>query len=180
MSFPTGSIDVKDHKDGNPALPLVLLEYPMQLGSGTYDLMPGLSYFGDAGAWSWGAQTIETVRLGLNDHGYRVGNEYRVSGWVSYGVTDWFAPSMRLDGRWWDNVHGADPGLAKNPTPEGRPYLRAGRRLDLLFGLNFYEPKGILKGARFVVEGGIPVYQDLTGPQLGTAWMFSLNLSYAF
>ena len=29
-------------------------------------------------------------------------------------------------------------------------------------------------------EGGFPVYQNLDGPQLGTAWMLSAGVSYAF
>ena len=180
FGFPTGSINVRDHDGGDPSRPLVLLEYPMQFGSGTFDLMPGLTYLGDTGRWSWGAQTIETVRFGRNYHGYRFGNQYFVSAWGAYGVTDWFAPSLRLEGNWWEDVQGSDPGLATNPTPEGRPNLRGGRRLDLLFGINVYVPKGPLKGSRLMVEGGIPVYQDLDGPQLGTAWILSVGCSYAF
>ena len=92
LSFPTGSIDAKDHHLGDPSQPKDVLEYFMQHGSGTYDLHPGLTYIGDSGHWSWGAQTIETVRLGRNDHDYRLGNEYHGSGWLSYGITDWLAP----------------------------------------------------------------------------------------
>jgi hypothetical protein len=180
VSFPTGSINVRDHDAGDPARPLVLLEYPMQFGSGTYDLMPGVTYLGDTGRWSWGAQTIETVRFGRNYHGYRLGNQYRVSAWGAYAVNDWFAPSFRLEGNWLEDIQGSDPGLATNHTPEARPDLRGGRRLDVLFGINFYVPKGPLKGSRLMVEGGVPVYQDLDGPQLGTAWMLSVGGSYAF
>ena len=180
LSFPTGSIDVKDHAMGNPAMPAVQLEYPMQLGSGTYDLLPGLTYLGDSGRWSWGAQTIETFRLGRNDAGYTFGDQYRLSGWTAYGVTDWFAPSLRLDGVSRENLTGADARLAANTTPEGRPNLLGGQRLDLLFGVNFYVPKGLLKGNRLMVEGGFPVYQRLEGPQLGVSWMFSLGWNYAF
>ena len=180
LSFPTGSINVTDHEGGDPTRPEALVEYPMQFGSGTYDLMPGLTYLGDVAHWSWGAQTVETIRPGRNYHGYRFGNQYRVSAWGAYGITDWFAPSLHVDGYWWEDVQGSDPGLATNTTPEGRPDLRGGRRVDLLFGLNFYVPKGPLKGGRFMVEGGIPVYQDLDGPQLGTAWVLSVGCSYAF
>jgi hypothetical protein len=180
VGLPTGSINAEDLRMGDPTMPLVLLEYPMQLGSGTYDLMPGLTYLGDAGSWSWGAQTVETVRLGRNGHGYRFGDQYRISAWTAYGVKDWFAPSVRLDGRWWEDIQGADSRLRTNPTPEARPDLRGGRRLDLLFGINFYLPRGWLKGNRLMLEGGFPVYQHLDGPQLGTAWMFSLGWSYAF
>jgi hypothetical protein len=180
VSFPTGSISTKDHKEGEKSQPLTQLEYPMQLGSGTYDLLPGITYLGESENWSWGMKTLETVRLGRNDHDYRLGNQYGGSAWLAYGVTEWFAPSLRLDGRVWENITGADPALATNPTPEGRPNLRAGARIDSLFGVNFYVPKGIFAGNRFYIEGGLPVYQDLTGPQLGTAWMIGAGWTYAF
>jgi hypothetical protein len=180
MSFPTGSISAKDHANGDPSQPEVQLEYFMQHGSGTFDLRPGITYLGEFDNWCWGAQTVETVRLGRNDHDYRLGNVYRGSAWTSYEVTDWFAPSLRLDGQVWGNITGADAALAANATPEARTNLRAGARLDLLGGINLYTPEGILKGNRLSVEGGIPVYQDLKGPQLGTAWMISVRWSYAF
>ena len=180
VSFPTGAINAKDHKDGNPSEPLVQLEYPMQHGSGTFDLLPGITYLGESENWSWGAQTLEAVRLGRNSHDYRLGNQYDGSGWVAYAFTEWFAPSFRVNGRVWNNINGADPALATNPTPEGRPNLRAGSRIDTLFGLNLFVPRGVLTGNRLSIEGGLPVYQDLTGPQLGMAWMFSLRWSYAF
>ncbi len=179
MSFPTGSINVKDHQSGNPALPLSQLEYPMQLGSGTYDLMPGLTYLGESGRFSWGAQTVATIHLGRNDASYSFGDLYRLSAWTSYGITDWFAPSLRVDGRWWEDIDGRDSRIG-NGTPEGRPGIRGGRRADLLFGLNFYVPEGRLKGNRLMLEGGFPIYQDLDGPQLGTTWMLTAGWSYAF
>lgn len=180
VSFPTGSIATKDHKDGSLSAPLVQLEYPMQLGSGTYDLLPGITYLGDSENWSWGAKTLETVRFGRNDHDYRLGNQYGGSAWAAYAFTEWFAPSLRVDGKVWDNITGADPALAANPTPEGRPNLRAGARVDCLLGINFYVPRGFLAGNRLYVEGGVPVYQNLTGPQLGTAWMIGAGWTYAF
>jgi hypothetical protein len=180
VSLPTGAIDASDHKDGNPAEPLVQLEYLMQQGSGTYDLLPGVSYLGDSANWTWGAKTLETVRFGRNYHDYRLGNVYGGSAWAAYAFTDWFAPSLRVDGKVWNNITGADPALATNPTPEGRADLRAGARIDLLFGLNLYVPKGFLTGNRFYIEGGLPVYQDLTGPQLGTDWMIGAGWTYAF
>ena len=180
LSLPSGSIDVTDHRSGNPALPMVQLEYPMQLGSGTFDLMPGLTYVGESGHWSWGAQTIETLRLGENDADYTYGNQYRLSAWLAYGITDWCAPSVRLDGRWWEDVAGADPRLASNTTPESRPNLQGGRRLDLLFGLNLYAPGGMIKGNRLMIEGGFPVYQNLDGPQLGMSWIINIGWNYAF
>ena len=46
FSFPTGSIDRKDIQ-ANPAQGQQKLPYPMQLGSGTVDFLPGLTYLGE-------------------------------------------------------------------------------------------------------------------------------------
>ena len=180
MSFPTGSIDARDHRFGDPSLPKVRLEYPMQLGSGTYDLLPGLTYLGDLNKFSWGAQALATVRLGRNDHNYRFGNLYRLNAWGAYGITDWFAPSVRIDGRYWENITGQDPQISPTATAEGNPGRQAGRRVDILFGASFFAPRGHLKGSRLVVEGGLPIYERLTGPQLSTSWLLTAGASYAF
>ena len=67
ISFPTGSID---KKDDTPAAPDQQLPYPMQLGSGTFDLLPGLTYLGQAGKLGWGAEAMATLRLGENSNDY--------------------------------------------------------------------------------------------------------------
>jgi hypothetical protein len=61
----------------------------MQLGSGTWDLLPGLTYAGFARDWSWGAQTLATLRLGENRHDYKLGNRLMLTGWVARRWTDW-------------------------------------------------------------------------------------------
>jgi hypothetical protein len=180
LSLPTGSIEVKDHRMGDPAMRRVKLEYPMQLGSGTYDLLPGLTYLGESHHWSWGAQTIATVRLGRNDNDYRLGNQYRLTTWAAYGITDWLAPYIRFDGRVWENVHGRDTDLNPRASAEANPRIQAGKRVDALFGLTVYAPKGVAKGTRVMVEGGFPVYEHLKGPQLGTDYILSAGVTYAF
>ena len=176
MSFPTGSIDEKNTIFGET----FKLEYPMQLGSGTYDLRPGLTYLGESKKWAWGAEALTALRFGRNDDGYRLGNEYNLTGWVGYAVTDWFAPSLRINGRIWGNVHGADPNIDPTVDPEGDPHRQGGRRVDLLMGMNFFAPRGILKGTRVMVEAGLPVYENLDGPQLSTRWLFSAGVTYSF
>ena len=53
VGVPTGSID--------RSLAGSRLEYPMQLGSGTFDLMPGLTYLGQTEQVAWGAEFIPTL-----------------------------------------------------------------------------------------------------------------------
>ena len=66
----------------------------MQLGSGTYDLLPGLTYLGQSDEWSWGVQTIETLRLGRNDEGYTLGDNLMATGWVARKWTGVFSTSL--------------------------------------------------------------------------------------
>ena len=179
MSFPTGSIDEKNTIAGlDPST--FKLEYPMQLGSGTYDFRPGLTYLGESKKWAWGAEALTTLRFGRNDNGYRLGNEYNLMGWVGYALTDWFAPSLRVNGRIWGNVHGADPEIDSTFDAEGDPHRQGGRRVDFLMGVNFFVPEGIFKRTRVNVEGGFPIYENLDGPQLSTRWLLSAGLTYSF
>jgi len=38
------------------------LPYPMQIGSGTFDLYPGLTYTGQRDQAGWGGQVLATIR----------------------------------------------------------------------------------------------------------------------
>lgn len=167
LSFPTGSID---EKDDTPAGPNQKLPYPMQLGSGTFDLFPGITYLGQTENWSWGGQAMGMIRLGENDNEYTLGNRYLQTGWVARRWTEWLSTSARLDWQIWGNIDGADPDLNPAVVPTADPDRRGRQRLDLLFGANLYAPKGKLSGHRLSIEGGFPIYQDLDGPQLETDW----------
>ena len=61
VSLPTGSVDERGNTPGRRDQKL---PYPMQLGSGTYDLQPGLSYLGESDSWAWTFDTQATLRLG--------------------------------------------------------------------------------------------------------------------
>jgi hypothetical protein len=176
MSFPTGSIDEKNTIMGQT----FKLEYPMQLGSGTYDFRPGLTYLGESKKWAWGAEALTALRFGRNENGYRFGNEYGLTTWLGYAVTDWFAPSLRVNGRLWGNVHGADPDIDPTVDAEGDPHRQGGRRVDFLMGLNFFVPQGIFKRTRMNIEAGFPIYENLDGPQLSTRWLLSAGITYSF
>lgn len=176
VSFPTGSVD----ENGDTPAGHVRLPYPMQLGSGTYDLLPGLTYTGKSEGFSWGAQAIGTIRTGRNDEDYRLGHGYEVNGWVARPWLEWLSTSLRLNWKQWGNISGADPRLNPRMVPTADPDLRAGRRLGIGVGLNFIVPRGFLVGNRFAVEATFPVYQSLDGPQLEQDWMVTAGWQYAF
>lgn len=62
----------------------------MQLGSGTWCLLPGLTLLGQAAGFSWGAQRVALVRLGENDNDYSLGDRFNLTGCITRAWTpDW-------------------------------------------------------------------------------------------
>lgn len=177
LGLPTGSIG---ERDDTPAMANARLPYPMQIGSGTWDLKPGITYTGKAAGLSWGGQLSGVVRLGHNDRGYALGDRFEATAWLARPVTAWFSGSLRLAYRDWGGVDGADPALNPMMVPTARADLQAGKRLDALMGVNLYAPSGALKGHRLAVEVGLPVYQDLAGPQMETDWTLTIGWQKAF
>lgn len=175
ISLPTGSYNERNSSNS-------MLAYTMQIGSGTYDLLPGISYSGETDDWSWGSQLNSIIRLGRNNRGYTLGNRYQLTGWGARKLNDMFSISLRLDGQAWGNIDGNDRELA-GPTfmsPSMDSHLQAGERIDVLVGVNFLMPSGILEGNRLALEFGVPVYERLDGPRLETDYRLVLGWQYVF
>jgi hypothetical protein len=172
VGLPTGSID-EENSAGNR------LGYPMQLGSGSYSLIPGITYTGLSSGWGWGAQAKASVPLNENKHDYRLGNRYDLQVWGLHDLCRASAISLRLNGWHRENIHGEDSTLNQAMSPGNDPDLRAATRLDLLAGID-YRASGKLEGLRLTIEGGVPIYQDLDGPQLEMDWMVIGGLQFSF
>jgi hypothetical protein len=181
ISIPTGSIDVRDD---TPAKRNAKLGYTMQLGSGTVDLTPALTYMGKWERLFWGAQFSGIARFYDNRNHYRWGNRYRLTGWLGYRLfsTMYYSciTSVRLDWQSMGNIQGADPELNPLSTPGADPSKRGGSRLDVLPGLSLYIDKGKLQGNRLFIEGGAPLYQYLDGPQGRTTWTLMAGWKFVF
>ena len=178
LNIPTGSIDEKDVLPVSMGVP-VQLPYPMQTGSGTYDITPGLTYTRLYTEWSWGAQGLYTFRTGENDNAYTLGDKLNISLWLAKMINHSLSLSARLNALDWENIDGADDKLAPLPTvPTKNPELRGGSRVDALLGINYVAHS--LNYIRFAFEIGVLVYQDLNGPQLETDLVFTLGTQYTF
>ncbi len=167
LSFPTGSID---ERDATPADPNARLPYPMQIGSGTYDLLPGMTYTGISRHYSWGAQASGVVHIGRNDRDYAFGDRVNLTAWGARPLNRWLSASLRIAWQAWEDIDGADPALNPAMVQTADPDRQGGQRLDLVFGLNTLLPSSLPGRNRLGVEIGVPVYQDLSGPQLETDW----------
>lgn len=175
LSIPTGSIDERDVTPASsPAS--TRLPYPMQLGSGTFDVMAGATAIVQKPDYSIGAQALGTYRLGENDRDYTLGNRLEATVWGSYPIRDRQSISLRLRGSRWSNIDGADPDLNPAQVPTADPNLQGGTRVDVSLGYNFAS-----EGRhRVAVEASVPVYQDLEGPQLEMDSMVTIGWQFAW
>jgi hypothetical protein len=148
--------------------------YPMQLGSGTYDLIPGITYSDSSDKFGWGFQASYLFRLGKNDNDYALGDAAEVFGWTKYVISPSLLVSGKLSYADWGRIDGQDPEIPPSMAPTTDPAATGGQRLDLSLGLNGFFGQGHSLG----LELGLPVYQDLNGPQMETDWIVSLAYQY--
>jgi len=191
LSLPTGSIDEKD-RTPRPGMPPSFnnnqLPASMQLGSGTFDLLPSLTYVQQFEDWSWGAQSRGVIRLeSENDNNYRLGHKFELLSWAGYNLTEWFGLNAGLSYGYTGKLKGDQkdvgrtgpmPGLRSVTTAFGDNY--GGERLDVILGVNLLKPKGLLEGHRLSVDLRLPLWQDLNGYQLETDSVLTIGWQKAF
>jgi len=176
ISIPTGDID---QRDDTPMMNNAQLAYPMQLGSGTWDPIMGLTYLGQSDKLSWGAQSKYKFRLGDNSEDYTFGNRFDIVGWGAIKVSDYFSFSTSLSYYDTQKIDGVDADLNPmmmtlfNTANSGRS------QLDVGIGTNFFVPKGSLKNLRIGAELKIPAYQNVNGIQMENTIMATFGIQYA-
>ncbi len=175
VSLPTGSTDEDVDMMGG-----MRAGYPMQLGSGTLDLRPGLTWLGQSDQWSWGAQTMATVRTGENSEDYTLGDELMLTAWGARRVNEWLSLSLRVEQHQFSNVDGADPEMNPAASPVTAPGNQGGERTSLGLGANVHLQGDALAGHRVGMEFLRPVRERLDGPQMAGNYIFTLAWEYAF
>jgi hypothetical protein len=178
ISLPTGSIDEEGdtpRAPGNQQLP-----YTMQLGSGTYDIPLEVSYH-SLGSRDWSTSFSANIRMGENDRGYRLGNNYSLSGRYRFHMLPTLHPFVGIDIQYSDSIHGADKSLLVDspfpyPASITNPDLYGGTSIGARIGLNWT----IADKYRLAGEFGKPLYQNLNGPQPKQDWYSSFQLSRIF
>lgn len=179
LSLPTGSTDKKGLRMGSYGN----LPYSMQLGSGTFDPQLGLTYIVKNSDYSWGTQAKATFRMGKNDEGYRLGNEYKATAYAAKNLNDWLSASIKLEGTSKGEISGSDTSISStlvSRVPTFDPSNYGGETIELGFGLNLIEGEGKFKNHRLAFEYTTPIYEDLNGPQMSTQHSFWLGWQYSF
>ncbi len=185
LSIPTGSINEKNREHPLAMRQGEQLPYSMQLGSGTFDPTIGVLYQGSSSPWWWGVNGSYTARLYDNDRDYRPGNELRIDTYGMYQLRHDFLVQGQLNAKYQGKIQGemdeavtaesgrTTPGDPASPymSPLWDPDNYGGRQLLLTLGFQWQPiPLHIVD---FSV--GVPVYQDLNGPQLEESYRVMLT-----
>lgn len=187
LSLPTGSINKKDTLPGPGGPRPRLMPAPMQLGSGTYDFLPSITFVQQFENWSWGTQANGIIRLeSESKNGYRHGHTFETLAWAGYNLSDWIGLNGGLS---YKNT-GKLKGIQENVGTDGPMGLRSvtttfndnygGERIDFIAGVNLLTPSGALKGHRLALDLRLPLWQDLNGYQLETDSVITIGWQKAF
>lgn len=179
FSAPTGKVDIELRRiakiDGG------LIHFGMQLGSGTWDFTPSLTYAGERNRWSWGTQLSGIKRLeAQNKSGYRLGDQLQATTWGGYDLTQWLTATVRGAYTWQDAIHRDFNQFNARIGPMDFPSNYGGQFFDMGFGVNTRILSGRFAGNKLGVEWLQPVRNDFNGYQLDRQGMLSATWSYQF
>jgi hypothetical protein len=181
FSFPTGS-DTATFNDfilPNGTRRNIRGFYGMQLGTGTFDILPGAVYAGYVGPWSWGVSYRGRLPLDQNPQGYRWGNLHEFNGWAGYTWIPGLTTTFRVSGLTQGHIDGFDPKI-NGPAVPTNPLFYGGQRVELFGGGSISGKLIGIENALILVEAGAPVYQNLNGPQIKKNWQAAARLAFKF
>lgn len=170
FDVPTGSIRRSD--EGRT------LPYEVQPGNGSVDLEWGWTYKGELDRVSWGGQVAGRHPVGRNGRDWRAGSRFTGRIWGVVRVVGGLSASLRADWEKQNEIEGFDRTFQPPLNPAEDPELQDGVMLALAPGLSLEVPA--LAGQRLGVEIGIPIYQDLDGPQLERDWSFRAGWQWVY
>lgn len=179
LSAPTGKVDIELRRifqiDGG------LIHFGMQLGSGTWDFLPSLTYAGDYNRWSWGAQLSGVKRMeDQNKSGYRLGDIFQATTWGGYDLARWLTASVRGAYTWQGVIQRDFNTFNARIGPMDFPANYGGKFWDIGLGLNARISGGRFAGNRLGFEWIQPVGNDFNGFQLDRKGALSATWSYQF
>ncbi len=146
------------------------LPYDMQPGTGSVSILPDFTYVSQYKLFSFGVNAGADLKLNKNSIGYKAGNIYHTTAWASCKFLPFVSGSLRAEGLWVEKITGSDPEIAIpvyeqfDPTTSTSHY--GGTWGNAYVGLNFHINKPVLKNFQLQFEYGMPVYENLNGPQM--------------
>ncbi len=179
LSFPTGpdTATLQDFLLPSGLRSSVRAFYGMEPGAGTYDILPGVAYRGYLGPWSWGAAYRGRLPLGPNLEGYQWGDLHEFTGWGGYSWTSDLTTTVRVSGSTQGPIRGADPEI-NGPAVPANPNFYGGQRVEIFGGAALNGEAIGYENATLAIEAGLPIYQNLNGPQIMKNWQAGMSLRF--
>ncbi|SCZ86969.1 DUF3570 domain-containing protein [Nitrosomonas mobilis] len=179
LSAPTGRVNLDFRRvfqiDGGR------VHFDMQLGSGTWDFLPNLTYKGDYKRWSWGAQLSGIKRMERsNTSGYRLGDRFQATTWGGYHLANWLSASVRGIYTAQGAIKGDFNSFNRRVGPMDFSGNSGGQFWDIGLGVNVIVPRGKFAGNSFGFEWLQPLHDDVNGFQLERKGALSATWSYHF
>ncbi len=179
VNLPTGSIQAKG-QPGAMMYPGTRLPYAMQLGSGTYDVLPCLSYLHQKQKLTYSAQVAAIIHTHKNSLGYKLGDELALNAWLGWQWLKFFSSTLRLEAIATTTISGTDATLDQMMEPAATSTNYGGKRATAYLGMAFQPTKSFLRAYRLSIEYGLPFYQNTNGVQMNTNSFVNIALSTSF
>lgn len=179
LSAPSGKTDIELRRvaraDGGA------IHFGMQLGSGTWDFVPSLTYTGEHDRWSWGMQVSGIKRMEKqNNSGYRLGDAFQATAWSGLDLSRWLTASVRGVYTAQDHIHGDFNMFNTRTGPMDFPRSYGGQFWNIGVGVNVNVPGGRFAGNHLGFEWLQPVHTDVNGFQLAPKGALAASWSYIF
>lgn len=179
INLPTGVYNLKGSVL-DMMYPSLRLPYNMQLGSGTFDFLPGITYMNKKEKFAFSTQLNSTIRFHKNLIGYRLGNDYNLNTWFTYSWLSFISNSIRVEGMFLEKIKNKDPTLSPFNEPSSHFNNYGGYFLNTYLGTIMQFKKETLNKFRLSFEYGLPLYQNVNGIQMTNKQSIIINTSINF
>ena len=180
ISIPTGTVEGTGTTmlGDNTRMP-----YGMQMGSGSFEVLPELTYVHNYMKYSYGGTVGGDIRMNYNPAGYKLGNYYHLGVWASRKVASFISVSLRADAAHMGTISGSDatqlPLVEAKSDPTVFASNSGGTVVGTYIGANFQLSKPTWSKFRLLAEYGVPVYQNLDGIQPAQKAIINATLQYS-
>ncbi|MEY4876208.1 MAG: hypothetical protein RL708_1357 [Bacteroidota bacterium] len=179
LNVPTGNINKKGKAD-DMAYPSSQLSYAMQLGTGTWDVLPGLSYTIQQNKFASGIQWNNSLRFFNNSNNYRVGNETALHLWGAYSWLNTISSSIHIETNYVGEIKGKDAALYEFNEPSANVENYGGRFLRAYIGSSYTSKNKSLSHFRISAEYGFQLIQQYNGIQIPLKNILNTSINYSF
>ena len=172
INFPTGSIDQKG-VIGDMLYNQKRYPYSMQLGTGSFDVAPRLTYVNEMDNSVFSTQLWTNLRLFENKLEYKYGSDLNISAWYAYKWSDKLGSSIRGVYNYSNSISGKDNSLFSYNEPSANHLNYGGQSMNMFVGSTFH----FNHNHRVAFEIGTPLYQKVNGIQMNNKFQFSASYS---